>query len=76
MTYNQAIADVLAMIDGEIEFTDKLRRGKRVRPEEETRMVEQVRKMIVLKARIGSMAKGPDTILPDEPLKLEISHHE
>lgn len=76
VSYNAAISDVVALLDHDIAFTDQLRLRKTVSPAEDVRMVEQVRKMIVLKARIGSMIKGPDIILPDSPLNIKIERPE
>jgi hypothetical protein len=76
MTYNQAIYDVVLMLDYEIDFTERRRKRPNVTPSEDTRMVEQVRKMIVLQARIGSMVKGPETILPDTPLNIKMERPE
>ena len=48
MSYNQAIADVVALLDHEIKFVDGLRLRPNVTPAEDTRMVEQVRKIYVI----------------------------
>lgn len=56
--YNQAIDDIVKMLEGDIAHINARINKKNLSPYEETRMVEQVRTMGFLKVRIDWMRKG------------------
>ena len=74
--YNQAIADIVKMLEGDITYIDERINKKNLSPYEEARMVEQVRTMGLLKVRIDCMRKGSnfDYLLSPEQHGEDIEH--
>lgn len=83
-SYNKAIDDVLALLKSQREsYADDLVKHCEgefpITPSwvsKHNRIIDQGNAVIMLIARVEGMIKGPETILPDTALNLEIHRHD
>ena len=89
--YNSAIRDVCKVLEGDNEYNKRLMRDHQIKGRKleemslgdaarwrdfDTRLMHEIRVLEVFRARISDMAKGPQPILPDDPLNIKMERPE